>query len=191
MKAIFRKYFKIIGSVWGGCLVLSLFVYMYALSPQERTCKQIEKQLAEAKQTYEAALRAAQEETRIQLKKQIERLRDELGDFVLEFEDSANLTLDISRIASEKKLASFSIKGTDRRGGIGSGIPGCEHIQENNINIGFTAGFNQFAAFLTTLERHRPVVFVDKFRITRSEQDGSAHPVDMELAVLVRKRQEG
>jgi hypothetical protein len=165
---------------------------MYALAPQKKSKKQIASRLAEKKQMYDAALEAAQEKTKVRLKKQIEQLQNSLKDFVIDFEDSANLTLDISQIAGERELASFSIKGTkgktSRRG---SEIAGCEHILENYITVSFTAAFNQFGAFLNALERHRPVLFVDKFKITRSEQDGSRHPVDMELAVFVRKRQDG
>ena len=116
-------------------------------------------------------------------------MRNRLNDFVTDFDDSANLTLDISQIASKKELGSFRIKTKEKRGG--SAIPNRNYICEDNIDIGFTAGFNQFAAFLNTLERHRPVVFVDKFTITRSKENNSAHKVNMNLVVFVGKRQEG
>lgn len=191
MKSICKKYFKTVALIWAGCFVLFFFVYMYVLAPQNKTKKQVERQLAEKKQMYESAVKAAQEKTKTQLREQIEQLRNKLKGFVVDFEDSANLTLDISQIAGERKVASFSIKGgkgkNNRRG---SEIPGCKHIFENYINISFAAGFNQFAALLNALERHRPVVFVDKFKITRSVQGDSGHPVGMDLAVFVRKRQD-
>jgi hypothetical protein len=164
---------------------------MFLLSPQKKTKRQIERQLVEKKQMYESALKATQEKTKIQLREQIEQLRNSLKDFVIGFEDSVNLTLDISQIAREKNIASPSIKGgTGKSNRSGSEMAGCTHISENYINISFTAGFNQFAGLLNALERHRPVIFVDKFKITRSEQDDSGHQVDMELAVFVRKRQD-
>jgi len=191
MKSIYRKYLKTAALIWAGCFVLFFLAYMYALSPQEKTKKQTERQLAEQKQMYESALKAAQEKTKIQLNEQIERLRNSLKDFVIDFEDSANLTFDISQIANEKKVASFSIKDSkakSNRRGKGSEIPGCEHISENYMSVSFAAAnFSQFATFLNALERHRPVVFVDKFKIARAEQDDSGHKVGMDLAVFVRK----
>ena len=186
MKSIYRKYFTTIALIWAGCFVLFLFVHMLVLAPQEKCKKHIDKQLAEKKQIYNSALRTAQEETQIQLSEQIERLQSGLKDFVTDFENSANLTFDISQVASEKEVASFSIRTKDNPGG--SSIPNCNYICGNHIDVSFTAGFNQFATFLNALERHRPVIFVDKFTITRSDQNNSAHQVSMDLSVFVRKQ---
>ena len=177
-------------AIWMGCFILFLFVYMLLLAPQERSKKQIEKQLADKKQIYNSAVEAAQEETKLKLDEEIKQLQRGLKSFVIDSEDLANLIFDIGQIASEKAVTSFRIKTKDSRQGSGLEIPNCNYIYENQINIGFTAGFNQFAGFLSALERHRPIVFVDKFAITRSEQDSSGHQVNMNLAVFARKRQD-
>ena len=189
MKPIYRKYFTTVALVWAGCFVLFTFVYMLALTPHKKSKKHLENQLAEKKRMYSSVLETAKEETKLELKEQIERFRSGLKNFVIDFEDSANLTFDISQIATEKNVASFKIRAKDKRGG-SSAIPNCNHIRENHIDISFTAGFNRFAAFLNALERHRPVVFVDKFTITRSDQDDTGHQVNMSLAVFVKKRQD-
>ncbi len=189
MKPIYKKYFAKAALTWAGCFVLFFFIYVFMLAPQEKNKKQIEKQLAEKKQIYTSALEATQQETRNRLNEQIEQLRNRLKDFVIDFEDSANLTFDIGQVANEKKLASFSIKGKKARGG--SAIPNSKYLQENHFNVSFSGGFNQFATFLNALERHRPVVFVDKFNITRSRKDNSDHEVNMDLAVFIKKRQDG
>ncbi|GAG81841.1 unnamed protein product [marine sediment metagenome] len=188
MKSTYKKYFTKVALIWAGCFIVFFFVYMLVLAPQEKNKKQIEEQLAEKKQMYESALKASREESKIQLKERIERLRSGLRDFVIDFEDSANLTFDISQIANEKQISSFSIEGKEVRGG--SAVPQSNYLSENHIGVSFTAGFNEFATFLNALERHRPVVFVDKFTITRSKQGDSAHQVNMDLAVFVRKRQD-
>ena len=192
MKPIYRKYFTTVGLIWAGCFVLFLCVYILVLVPQEKSKKYIEKQLAEKKQVYNSVLKIAQEETKIRLNKQIESLRNKLEAFVIDFEDSANLTFDISQIAKEKNVSSFSIRTKNTRKD--SAIPNSNYISENRFDISFTANFNQFATFLNALERHRPIVFVDKFTITRPitrpKQDNSGHEVNMSLAVFVRKRQD-
>ena len=110
---IYRKYLMGAALIWAACLVLFLLVYMLVLGPQRSSKKRLESEIAKKKQLHESALRAAQEETKIQLNEQIESLRDRLKYFVIDFEDSANLTFDIGQIASEKKVASFNIKSKD------------------------------------------------------------------------------
>lgn len=184
----YRKHFTTVALVWAGSLILSLFAYMIVLAPQRKSKKQVENHLAETKQMYDSAIKSTQEETKIRLNEEIENLQDRLKDFVIEFEDSANLIFDISRIANEKKVDSFSIKTQeDYRGSTGVEL---KHLCENRINLSFAGSFNQFATFLNTLERHRPVVFVDNFKITRSKQGNSGHKVNMNLAVFMRKRQD-
>ena len=187
MKSIYRKYFAIAALVWVGCFILFLFVYMFVLAPQKKSKEHFGKQLAEKKQICNSAQKAAQQETKIQLEKQIEHLRNSLKDFV--FEDSADLTFDISQIANKKRInPPPSIKGKNNREH--SQIPDSDYICEDHVNINFTAGFNQFAALLNALERHRPVIFVDKFIITRSNKDDSGHQVNMSLSVFVMKRRD-
>ena len=186
MKPIYKRKLLTGALAWAGCLVLFFMIYMFVLSPQKKTKRQFEKQLAERKQVYSLAQKASKKQVQIQLNEQIEKLRNKLNDFSIDFKDSANLIFDIGQIASEKKLASFSIKGKeDRRN---SKIPNCDGISEYRIDVKFTSSFNQFAAFLNALERHRPVVFIDDFTITRSKHDDSNPKVSMNLSVFVTKQ---
>ena len=52
---------------------------------------------------------------RVELDKEIERLRERLKDFVVDFEDSADLTFAIGQIAMERKVAALSIGRGDKR----------------------------------------------------------------------------
>ena len=189
MKSIYKKYLTTVSLIWAGCFVLLGLVYVLVLLPQNKSRKYVEKQLAEKKQIYNYAQKAAQEETKIQLNEQIEHLRNRLTDFVADTRDLADLTLDISRIANEKRVDSLDLTSKDRRGG--SEIPNCNYILENRFIASFDAsGFNKFATFLNALERHRPVIFVDDFKITRSKRDDSGHKVQMGLAVFAKKQQD-
>ncbi len=182
-----KKYLMTTGIIWAACFVTFLLAYILVLGPQKNLKKRIENKLTESKQMHESALRAARKETKIRLNEQIERLQSRLEDFVIDFEDSANLTFDISQIANEKKVASFSIKSKDSRGP--STKSEAKYIRENHIVISFIGDFNQFATFLNALERHRPVLFVDKFSITRSVQDDSGYKVSLNVAAFVKTQQ--
>lgn len=183
---IYRKYLITAASVWAACLVLSLLVNMFVLGPQRSSKKRLENKIAEKKQLHESALRADKEETKIQLKEEIEILRNMLKYFVFDSEESINITFDIGQIASEKEVASLSIKSAEGR--TVSTITDCNYISESHIDVSFIGGFNQFATFVNALERHQPVLFVNKFTISRSNQDDSVYQVSLDVAAFVRKQ---
>jgi len=183
-----RNYLMVAGAIWAASCVVFLLAYLLVLGPQKDHIKHTEDKITEKKQAVESALRAAQEETKIQLNEQIERLQSRLKDFVIDFEDSADLTFDISQIANDQRVASFGIKTKDSRKL--SPIPDCSYIYENHIEINFTGGFGQFATFLNALERHRPVLFIDKLVITRSVREGAEYQVGLNVTFLVGKPQE-
>lgn len=185
---IYRNYLTRTAIAWAACLVLFILASIFVLGPQKSGRKRLESTLAEKKELYEFAQRAAQEQTKILLNEQIEGLRDTLKDFVVDLEDSANLTFDIGRIANEEDLSSFSIKNNDKQGI--SEIPDCNSICENHIDISFIAGFYQFATFVNALERHQPVLFVNEFSIARSNKNDSGYKVTLDVATFVKKQQE-
>ncbi len=185
---IYRKYLTRAAIVWAACLVLFVLAYIFVLGPQKSSRKHLKSTLAEKKQQYEMAQRATQEQTKARLNEQIEGLRDILKDFVVDFEDSANLTFDIGRVANKEEVSSFSIKNNEKQGI--SEIPDCNSICENHIDISFIAGFKQFATFVNALERHQPVLFVNEFTISRSNKGGSTYQVTLDVAAFVKKQQD-
>ncbi len=185
----YKKYLLTTGLIWVACAAVFIFIDMLMLAPQRHKRLQTENQLREVKKTYRTALNAAHEETQAEAERQIEQMRNRLHNFVVDSEDSANIILDISRIANEKKLGSFSIKTKDDRGSFKT--LNCNYIRENHIAVSFTGDFNQFATFLNALERHQPVIFVDEFKMTRAKANDPDHHVNMSLAVFVKKQPQG
>ena len=49
--------------------------------------------------------------------------------------------------------------------------------------------FNEFAGFLNSLERHRPVLFVSEFTLIRAKKDDLTYHVTMDVAAFVRRKQ--
>ena len=184
-----KNYLMVAGAIWAASFAVFLVGYFFVIGPQKDAIKRAENKLAEKKQALESAERAAREETRNQLNEQIKSLEDRLKDFVIDFEDSANLTFDISQVANDQKVSSFSVKTRDNREPVA--IPDCSYIFEDYLEISFAGGFQQFATFLNALERHRPVLFVDKFTVIRSREEGADYQVGMDVPFLVGKPQEG
>ena len=185
---IYRKYLIRTAIAWAACLVLFILAYMLVLGPQKSNRKQLESTLSEKKELYEFAQRATKEQTKTLLSEEIQGLRGTLKDFVVDLEDSAYLTFDIVKIANKEDVSSFSIKNNAKQGIME--IPDCNSICENHIDINFVAGFKPFATFVNALERHRPVLFVNEFTISRSNKGESIYQVSLDIAAFVRKQQE-
>lgn len=181
----YKKYFVTAGIVWGVCLFIFALAYVFVLIPQSDQQKRVENFIAEKKQTYKSTLKASQTEEKAKQYEKIEELKDYVSNFAIEFENSANLTFDISQIASDKNVSMLNIKGNDRNGI--SEIPNCKYILEGRLDINFNAEFNQFATLLNDLERHRPVLFIDTFSINRSGQEDVGYQVKLDVAVFVIK----
>jgi Tfp pilus assembly protein PilO len=177
------------GLVWAACFVLFVLAYFFVISPRLEVKARLVKESAVKERMYEAAVDAAKEENKKKLAEEVEGLKSKLNDYVSGFEESANLTFDISRIAADKQVSSFKVKATDQLRE--SGPLESKYLQENRVEAAFESDFTQFATFLNALERHRPVVFVDRFRISRGGRNENLDTVDMGISIFVRKRPEG
>jgi hypothetical protein len=183
MKLIRKKYFRATALSWTVCFIPFLLAYLLVLAPQQRVKAQTEKQLAEIELVHNAARKAASRKAKIQLNQELEKLRKRFKDFVFDLEESANLTFDISQLSNNVQVASFSIRTVP--GNTSSTTPDFDYVLEKRIVVDFTASFDRFATFLNALERRQPVVFVDKFTMTRPKGHDSRLEINMELVVLV------
>ena len=181
----YKKYLKTMILVWAGALMLFIAVFVLLLNPQIRERNRLFAEVNKKQKLYDGAADAAREDTRKKIIGELETLKSKMYDYAIEPEDSANITLDIGRIAAAKQVSSFTTKTSDKQQ---SGKTESKYMQENRINISFNADFRGFATLLNTLERYRPIIFVDTFRVVRSNNDNR---VDMELSIFVRKRPEG
>lgn len=166
--------------------MLIMTFYLLLLRPQHQTKIKIKNTLSAQKQKYDSFLSIAQPKNKKKLIDQMEKLRAELKTFVIDSDQSANLTFKISNIANEGKVKSFNFNNSKSQKEFE--IPDCNQITENYIEIGFLSTFNQFARILNTLERNQPVIFIDEFVITRSEKEDTGHSLNMSLAVFVKKK---
>lgn len=187
---VYKKYLTVTTIAWTGCLVLFIAAYIVLLKPQSNNKQYLGKKLSEKIQEHKDAEKASEEQTRIELKNQIAKLQERLGDFVIEFENAADLNFDITQIAREKEVASLSVgSGKSTKGSIKK-VADSNSIDEKSIDISFVSGFNQFASFVNSLERNRPVIFVHEFKLARSNQNKSAYQVTLDVRALVKKQRQ-
>jgi hypothetical protein len=190
MKSIYGKYLKIGIIFWAVCFILLLIAYLFILAPQERIRRITDRKLNDTKNLAQSAEEAAEEKNKERLTELITDSEKELKRFVVDPENEAKLTLDISRISNEVKLNAFNSNfagGNEATRGA-TRTDNFKHIAPRQITVTFNSSFNKFAFFLNTLERREPVVFVDTFSITRSAENDSNNEVSMKLAFLVGKK---
>jgi len=175
------------GIVWGVSFFLLAIAYYFFITPQLKIKAQLLQEVTEKKKRLDMALDVSLEDNKKKMVAEVESLKARLSNYVSEYEDSPNLTFVVSRIADDKRVSAFTIKTSEisRQQDLKA-----NNLQENKMEISFASDFIQFANFINTLERHQPVVFVDRFNVQR-DNGGAANKVNMSLSYFVRKKQAG
>jgi hypothetical protein len=187
MKANKKKYLTNISLIWLGCAIILFFAYMLVIEPQRKERETVAAQLAKQIKAYEEAKKANDEEILAKEAAELDDLQAKLEDHVVDFADSANLTFDISEIAAKQQIDAFSIKSRENRSA--NKATEFNFIDEDQFDVSLTADFNRFATFMNALERHDPTLLVDGFSIARSEDMTAGHQAKLNLAVLVKKKE--
>jgi hypothetical protein len=170
---------------WAPCLLVAAASYAVVLRPQLDGRRGSQAKLACSKEKYAQALQAAKEKDHGRLAGQVEDLHQRVGNFVVRTEDAPELTFQIGTLAQEARLESFGLRPSPQGGP--DGLRHLEHVGEKHLDLTFSAGFRRFVAFLNALERHRPVLFVETFSISRPVEKEAAPQANMGLTVLVEK----
>jgi hypothetical protein len=156
---------------------------MFVLLPQQREKSRVLSKLSDVKNTYNQGLKYLDKQVQERFHSEMESLRSSLGEFVFDYDTSGTLSLIISRIAEDGDIISPVIKG----GAVSEAAKEKKHIYKSNLFVDFSSDFNRFVLFLNALERNRPVVFVDDFKISGSSDNKSSPQVNMKLTVFVQK----
>jgi len=185
MDPAYKRYFKTVALIWGFCLAVLALVYVFVVMPQEETINKIEGQLAGGKIEYHIFKNAASTKAKTELTSQINELKSQLSDFVTEFDDISGVIFGIGQVVNGMNVGSFASRGGTVESSVE--IPNCEHLGQIFFRMEFTASFNLFAQVINTLERHKPIVFVNKFSIAQSSRNNNAHKVGLTLSIFTRE----
>lgn len=181
----YKKHLTITAIVWAAYMVVFAVIYLFVLYPEHQSKKMLDSELGKKRQLYEFAQNAAKEETKSRSLEEINILKDKLDDFTSDHRNLSNLTFHINKIARENGIDSINIES--KNDSVFTEATVSKNVTENHLDISFNSEFNQFAAFLNELERNRPVLFVNEFSISRSNQSESVYKITMDIATLVRK----
>jgi Tfp pilus assembly protein PilO len=183
VQTVYKKYITTSIIIWAISFVLFMLAYVFVLSPQKDKLNALKQKLAQRDNDFERAVEADTGAMKARLDKQIADLQSKVGGFVVIGNDSSRLIVDIGQIANQLNVVGFSSKGNKNEQS--AVLPTCKVLGIDYFYISFKSNFSQFARFVNTLERHKPVVFVDKFSIARTDNGSFENDINIVLAVFV------
>jgi hypothetical protein len=160
-------------------------IWFFILAPQYATIKNIDGRITEIKDELSSNRRNVLSGNVKKLQEQLYSAGKELSVYIVSPSKAMDLTVDIAKIASQAGVK--GLHSTNRMLNSYSTINECQHVREGRMQINFKSSFDQFAKLTNMLERNKPVIFIDYFKITRSAEDstGSSHKVQMTLTFFV------
>ena len=186
MRSAKKKYLIALGIWCAVCVAVLLGTAVLVILPQEERLADLQGQVDEVAQRLANAQNAAKPETKARLHAELTTLRDRLCDFTVDSEAAASLTFQIGQLADAIQVGGLTSK---RKEGFSQDkLEGFQLLGEIWLDVSFQGDFSQFAQFINRLERHRPVVFVEKFNIERDPHEAHIKEVEVSLCFLVQSK---
>jgi hypothetical protein len=162
------------------CVII--FVGIFALGPQRKAIRDIEAIIQE-KEAEVADTHTNWRDSNSIFQQELSSAHQTLSRFVVSYEQAANLAIDISKMAKQAGVQDLS--STNQMPDSYGAINECRYILEGRMQIKFKSSFSQFAKFINLLERYKPVIFVDTFKIKLATNVNEGHQVEMVLTFFV------
>jgi len=173
-------YLACAASIAAVCVII--LVGIFALGPQRKAIRDIEAIIRD-KEAEVAETHTNGQDSNSIFRQELSSARQTLSRFVVSSEQAADLAIDINKLAQQAGVKDLS--STNRMPDSYGPINECRHILEGRMQIKFKSSFFQFAKFINLLERYKPVIFVDTFKIKLSTTVNEGHQVEMVLTFFV------
>jgi hypothetical protein len=184
MQSMYRKYAICAAVIWSASFIVFAAVYFFVLKPQHRDLLKLNEDLAVKEFQLNYAVQSDSNEVKTKLYSDLGRLGIDLRTYTQDPRQAGKVVFDIGQIADTLKLKEFACRSKENPK---SALGKTDRLSSMSLDINFKGTFNQFAKFINTLERHRPVYFIDNFNISRSTQDSRENESSMVLKLFVCK----
>ncbi len=158
--------------------------YQFLLKPEQDALAATTRKINEKERLYNIILDSTTQQAKQANISKVKDAQDRFRNFVTRPELISDMTLSMNRIASQLKLDLFSTKGKSEDSF--EEIANSKILGVNEIGVTFTSSFNQFASFLTTLERHKPVMLIDTFSISREPKNDLKNSAKLAINILTQ-----
>lgn len=169
--------------IWGLCAFAVMAFCMGVVFPAQRSARQVSGRLDEITIRYEEAGECVRGRRLEKMRRQVVLLRAEMEKYLVSSDAARDNASAISRIAERAGIKGYSTRY--RNSCLIAELDNCLHVGASWVNISWKGDFKQFARLINELERHRPVVFVDGFLISRPDNPAEECQIELSLVILV------
>ena len=186
MKTNDKKFLIKAAGAWGICAVVPVLLYLCVVYPTQIKAAKIRKQVDGITAQYDQAMEFVTGKHLERMRRQVDALQDELDTYLVAGDEARSNAFRVSQVAEKTGIKGFSTK--HRTANTLTPIDNCNRIAMSRIEISFKGMYEQFAVLINEFERHKPVVLVDSFMISRSDRDDELHDIGVGLTILVDNR---
>jgi Tfp pilus assembly protein PilO len=180
-----KKYGLSVGGTWGVWLILTAAIYVLTLGPQNALMARLQNEFVTSNEDYSLAQTAGRPETKAGMEKKLKDLSQKTAYFVVPPDNTPGLILQISQLAAKNQLQDFTTRMVSSYSN--SKENDASNIVEVWLELEFTGGFTQMAAFINALERNDPVVFIENINLRRGTQANALPSATMQISYFTGK----
>lgn len=183
MKASEKHFMVKAAAVWGVCALAVIAFYLGVVFPSQRSVEQVSSRLDEITRRYEQASEFVRSRRLEEMRRHVVLRQEELAKYMVVGDAARDNASGISQIAERAGIKGYS---TRYRGiCLIAELDNCVYVGVSRIDISWKGDFEQFARLVNELERHRPVIFVDDFVISRPDNPAEGCQIALSLVILV------
>jgi hypothetical protein len=185
MKPKLSPYKAITAVAWALCIGAIVFGTVFFGGSQSSALDQARRSLQDSQEKLAFAQNAQKSETKQRTKERLVRAQESLNTFSCPASAESALIFQVGQLAHTLKLKQFTSRFPDNAPE--QILEKSERLSEGWLTIEFVADYLSLAAFVNSIERHEPVLFVESIHLRPSDGNDEEASVRMNLSYLIRK----
>lgn len=185
MKSKLSTYTLVTGAVWAACIGFFFVRMMFFDGQSSAAVEQARRDLQESQEKLAFAQSAQKEETKQRTKERLEIAKNSLDTFSCAASKESELIFDIGQLAHTLSLKKFTSRFPENKPE--QILDKTDRISEGWLTVEFVADYLALSAFVNSIERHTPVLFVESIQLRPGEDDEHEATIRMNLSYLIRK----
>ncbi len=184
-KEKFRKFAMAILVAW----VISIFVigicYYFIIVPQKSHLEKLSSRVEQEIETNLVSTHTHEKKAAELMKMKMAEAGALIDDFIVERSDVTDFIFDFKRMADACGIVDFT--GSYDPSSSYTDIAGYSKINEGSLRINFSGDYMQFITMINNFERYKPIIFIDRFDISRVRRQRENSNINMTLTYYSTK----
>lgn len=185
MKLKLPTYKVVTGVVWAACIGFFAFGTLQLSGPLNAALETARQDVQESREKLAFAQSAKKAETLKRMQEQLDTARESLNSFSCPTTEESALIFQLGQLAHTLQLKKFTSRSPSETPE--QTLEKNERITEGWLAVEFSADYLKLAAFVNSLERQSPVLFIESMSVSQSESNTEEASVRMNLSYLLRK----